>query len=236
MDRNIIFFAAGIVLLFILIGAASFSNSSQYYLEPTDDGVQIWKGQFSPLGREMLMELEGVAAPEPVQPVYTREAALTLAFDHFMSQADRQLATPTEIDFDEIRELLDRTASVAVTDAQKIAVAERRTDVDLMVYLYKANAGASRGTRSGMEQAIELLEEASLLDLSPEQTTFVERQIELLNDLKANAPAEAPKTEAPEEKLEAAPSDSEHEAAEGHSGTEEAMPAEPEGHGAAVNL
>lgn len=228
MDRNITFLAAGVILLFILIGAASYSNSSRYYVEPTDDGVQIWKGRFSPLGKKLLADLDGVAPPEPVQPVYSKEAALTLAFDHYMNRVDGELEEPTRVDFDELDALLDRTGKFAVTDRQRIELDQRRTDIELMTYLYRANAAASRGTRQALSEAVDVLEEAALLKLSPQQTTFVERQIELLEDMKSTAP-EAPAVEAPEaeEKLEAP------EAGGAAHGEETA---EPEGHGASLDL
>jgi hypothetical protein len=232
MDRNITFLAAGVILLFILIGAASYSNSSRYYVEPTDDGIEIWQGRFSPLGKKLLADLDGVAAPEPVQPVYSKEAALTLAFDHFMSEVERELAEPTEIDFDELKALLDRTSKFAVTGEQQIGLDRRRTDIRLMTYLFRANAAASRGTRQALSAAAEILEEAALLKLSPEQTTFVERQIELMEDLKAAAPVEAP-----EEKLEA-PEAGGHGGESGAArGEETAEPAhESEGRGATLDL
>lgn len=226
MDRNITFLAAGIILLFILIGAASYSNSSKYYVEPTDDGVQIWKGRFSPLGQKLLADLDGVAPPEPLQPVYTREAALTLAFNHFMSRVDQELGEPTRVDFDKLDTLLNRTGKFAVTDAQKLELNQRRTDIQLMTYLYRANAAASRGARSGLSDAIELLEEAALLKLSPQQTTFVERQIELMEDMKSTAP-EAPPAEKATENLEVPAPESNH-------GAERAP--EGEGHGPTLEM
>jgi hypothetical protein len=226
MDRNITFLAAGVILLFVLIGAASYSNSGRYYVEPTGEGVEIWQGRFSPLGKKLVADLDGVAAPEPVQPVYSKEAALTLAFDHFMSKVDQELEEPTEIDFGELKALLDRTGKFAVTGNQKIALDQRRTDIQLTSYLFRANAAASRGTRQALSGAVELLEEAALLKLSPEQTTFVERQIELLEEMKAAAP-EAPPAEPAGEKLESPLPE-----AEGH-GEETAA---PEGHGATLDL
>ena len=228
MDRNITFLAAGVVLLFILIGAASFSNSGRYYVEPTDDGVQIWKGRFSPLGRKLLADLEGLAPPEPLRPVYSREAALTLAFDHFMGKVNQKLEDPTRINFDQLETLLDRAGKFAATEDQKIALDRRQTDLRLTTYLFRANTAAGRGDRKGFSKAADLLEEAALLKLSPGQTAFVERQIELLNDMK-NATPETP--EAPREKRESpAPEADGHGAAPG----EEA--AEPEGHGASLDL
>jgi hypothetical protein len=205
MDRKISFFAAGIALLFILMGVASYSNSSKYYLETTADGIQIWQGRFSPIGKKMLFHFPGVQPPEEIRPVYSRNEAFSFAFDYFMTEVDHYLHNPVAADIGEIRSLLEQSRQLAVTDAQKVAVARHQTYVDLIVHLYQANAAAGRGTQSGLETAAGILKKAAMLRLSPEQAAFVEGQIELVRELSSRIAGEAPTPAAHEAAPEAEP-------------------------------
>ncbi|WP_208022504.1 histone H1-like repetitive region-containing protein [Desulfonema ishimotonii] len=221
--RLIRYCSAGLAVVFTLIIAASYSNSSKYYLvSPSDDTVQVWKGSFSPLGKELVASLYGMKLSEPVKEVYTREDAFTVAYAYFSDMADSLLAESAP-EIKEVRSLLSRALPFADTDAERNAVESRLSRVSLMTWLYMADVAVTRGAASDLEDALKALEEASRLKLEGYQAQLVEQKIAMINGLLEGAKEEAQSQVSEEETVTADESAAPEEAA-----PEETEAAKPE--------
>ncbi len=180
MEKTVKYLIAGVVLLFTLIIAASYSNSKKYYIQPSGDGVEILKGKFAPLGTEKVAYLPGVSAPEPAREVYSKEEALPLVFNHYVNRAEGIMAESAFPDLEDVKSELDTASEYAITDELRASLDSRMTDLNLLMYLYKADIAASRGN---LTDALNYLQESALLKLNEMQTRYVEGKIEMVTDL-----------------------------------------------------
>jgi hypothetical protein len=80
----------------------------------------------------------------------------------------------------------------AVTEAQRAAVGSRLNSIDLMTYLYKADVAASKGTVSGLEEALKDLNLAAALKLDAGQSELVAKKIQAVKDLQARLKSPQP--------------------------------------------
>jgi len=180
MEKTVKYLIAGVVLLFTLIIAASYSNSTKYFIQPFDDGVEILKGKFAPVGKEKIAYLPGVAAPEPAQEVYSKEEALPLVFNHYVNRAEGILSESAFPNLEDVKSELDSASEYAVTDELRASLDSRMTDVNLLMHLYKADIAASKGN---LADALNYLQESALLNLNETQSRYVEGKIEMVTDL-----------------------------------------------------
>ncbi len=190
VEKLIKYSIVGLIVLFILIIAASYSNSNRYYVRPTDDGVQIWKGKFSPLGEEFVVFLKGAKGAESQKEVYTREEISKPAFIYFLNLTDKLLAEPFP-PIKRIRDTLKKASLFIITEEDSNALNARVTHVDMIELIYKADAAASRLDKAGFEKALEYLRKATLLGLGEEEAKFVQKKTELIkNFMESGKPAE----------------------------------------------
>ncbi len=181
---------AGLIVLFILIIAASYSNSNKYYVKPVDNGVQIWKGKFSPLGEEFVVFLKGAKGTKSQNQVYTREEISKPAFKYFLNFADKLLTEPFP-QIEHIREILKKASLFVITEEDSSALNARITHVDMIELIYKADAAASRLDKAGFEKALEYLHKATLLALGEDEAEFVQKKTELIKSfMESGKPAE----------------------------------------------
>lgn len=194
LDPKLMALIAIVGLLFLLIIGASFKNADNYYLKQTDRAIEIWKGKFSPRGQEKIVTLPGQQAPETEKAVYARKEALSLAFNHFMDRADALSEAEDLIDFQSIRENLEKAKKYATTDQQKQRVNQRLETMDFLMLLYKANVAAEKQTLESLENAMEFLERAAALDISKQARRSLEDRMtaiqESASDLEEEAAAE----------------------------------------------
>ncbi|MBA2881247.1 hypothetical protein HNR65_001573 [Desulfosalsimonas propionicica] len=211
LDPKLIGLIAIVGLLFLLIIGASFRNADNYYLKQTDRAIEIWKGKFSPRGQEKIVTLPGQQAPETEKAIYARKEALSLAFNHFMDRADALSEAEDLIDFQSIRENLEKAKKYASTDQQKQRVNQRLETMDFLMLLYKANVASEKQTLESLENAMEFLERAAALDISERarrsledrMTAIQESASELEEEAAAEKAAEAEQAAEAEETADA---------------------------------
>ena len=172
------------MILFTIVIASSFSNSSKYYLKSTDIGVQIWKGSFSPLGKEMVVNLPGLNAPESVKDIYTKKETYEIAYKYFIKQTEmflkeQELFSKTE----NIKAILDKASFFALTSENKATVENKITDLNLKIFLFKAADSISKGTKAGYGEALNYLNQAGKLNLNASQTSIIAKNIEMVKNL-----------------------------------------------------
>jgi hypothetical protein len=156
------------VLMLIIIGT-SFSNRGMFYLKDVDDGIQVWRGKFAPIGKEAVLHLEGMEMPSPVQDVYSKEEVYPMAFRYFQGKADRLLNDPGGPDFSKIKGYLHQAASYAPTGALRNGVQSRLKGIDFVVLLHRADIALTKGTLPDLRAARGYLDKAASYASSPYQ-------------------------------------------------------------------
>lgn len=195
IDRVMKFFVAGLVLLILLLIGSSYSNTQQYYIRAANGDLEIWKGSFAPMGQALFIRLPGVVPPPSIKTVYTKSDALALASNHYFTKADGLIEVEGVPDFEKIRSLLSQARHYATTQKQQRLITARLSHIDLMMFIYKAEVAAAKGTIDSFKKALTYLGDADSLHLSEEQIkllgskkAFLDKQI---SDLNAKKKAEA---------------------------------------------
>lgn len=148
------------VLILIIVGT-SFSNRGMFYLKNADGGVQVWRGKFAPIGKELVLHLEGMAMPQPAQDVYSKEEVYPMAFRYFLDKADGLLNDPGGPDFSRIKGYLHQAASYAPTGALRNRVQVRLNGIDFLVLLHRADIALINGTLPDLQAAKGHLDKAA---------------------------------------------------------------------------
>jgi hypothetical protein len=148
------------VLILIIIGT-SFSNRGMFYLEKVDDGVQVWRGKFAPIGKELVLHLKGMEMPSPVRDVYSKEEVYPMAFSYFQGKADGLLNDPGGPDFSRIKGYLHQAASYAPTGAMRHRIQARLDGIDFVVLLHRADIALTKGTLPDLQAAMGYLDKAA---------------------------------------------------------------------------
>ena len=164
--RSMLPAVAGLIIS-ILIGLvihASYRNADKYYLKCGAGAVEIWQGTFSPGGKKRILIMPGVQKPAEIKAVYTKEAIYPLAFNFYVSKADALMAVTGMPDFVGIKSYLNRALSFATTEEHRQTAHARINQIDRMILFYKADVAATKGTRSGLEAALDYLDQAAGLN------------------------------------------------------------------------
>jgi hypothetical protein len=180
-DKGLNLFAGCIAVFFAFLFLASGINSGKYYLVPSEAGLEIWKGKFSPSGKQLMITVPGVELKDPLKPSYTKEEALAPAFNHYLRQADDLSAAKGAPDFEAIKVQLKNAVDVAPSENDRGMVLKRLSSIDFTFLLYKANTVSRKKTPENIEKALGFLNEAKTLDLDNAQLETLEKKI---NELK----------------------------------------------------
>ncbi|MBW1644205.1 MAG: hypothetical protein JRJ76_15345 [Deltaproteobacteria bacterium] len=175
-----------LAFLMVLIVFSSASNVNNYYLYYRDGAVEIWKGRFSPTGKERLIMMPGLLEPKSTKDVYSKEEVFPIICNYYISKANTLLDVPGKPDFTGIKNYLNRALSYATTDALRQTVYARLNSIDVMVFIYKADVAASRRTMSGFAKALEYLAKASSLDPGEVEKALINQKIQLIKDTMAD--------------------------------------------------
>ncbi len=201
MESTVKFFTGCLVVVFMFIIWASFSNASKYYVEGVDDGIEIWKGNFAPMGSDPLIRLPGASAPDLLKGAYTAEEVLPLAAEYYLARAEAALNVPGMPDYAEVNAYLQEAIRYGNREEVRQAMA-RMKDLRIIIFMNKADIKAAWGTEEGLQEAIGLLEQAAELDGKglmaldrKSKAPLIEKKIKALKELLA----------APDRAVEAAP-------------------------------
>lgn len=176
-DKLLKYGGAVFVLLIALIIGASFQNQTRYYIKASDGAVDIWQGKFSPMGTRLLISLPGATMPKTLKPEYTKNEALTLAFNHFIEKADALLTVEGMPDFKGIKSYLKRALTFATSDGLRKIANARINTIDLMILVYKADIAGSKGTLKELQSALAYLQQAAGLTVNASQEKLVQEKI-----------------------------------------------------------
>ncbi len=182
---KVISLVACFVLLVALVIKVSSLNTEKYYIKAVDGAVEIRQGKFAPMGEELFIILPGTQSPEPAKAVYSREEVFPLVFNYYIDMADALLDVPGMPDFEGIRSYLNKSLSFVTTNDPGASAYVRLNSIDLMLFLYKADVAASKGTISDLKNAKRYLKKASRLKLDDSQSEMIKQKIKLIDELKA---------------------------------------------------
>ncbi len=191
-DQGMIILTGCIGLFFAVILLASLINSGRYYLVPSEKGLEIWKGKFSPSGKQWMMTVPDVPFSEPLKKSYTKADALRPAFQHYLKQADELSSVKETPDFEAIKAQLQKAMAVAPTQEDRELALKRLNTIDFTFLMYKADVASRKKTPENIEKALEFLNEAKALDLDQTQQELLEKKI---NKLKPTSKSSHPSKE-----------------------------------------
>jgi hypothetical protein len=189
-SRKIWLFGIGGFIFVILIGLvirASYHNLDRYYLRSAAGAVEIWQGTFSPAGKKRILIMPGAQMPTEKKNVYAKDEVFPLAFNFYTSKADALMEVPGMPDFIGIKSYLNRALSFATTEQLRLIANARINQIDRMILFYKADVAATKGTRAGLEAALNYLNQAAKLNPDDIETEIINKKKasirELLNSL-----------------------------------------------------
>ena len=180
----------GLAFLILLVLGASVTNSKRYYVIKRPLDVEIWKGEFSPMGKEQIAKISGVALPEESKAVYSRNDVYPLVFQYHLNHADALLESSASPDYDAIKVLINRAQNYAVTPILADQANRRLTAIDLHHLIYKAGIDAEKATIEGYEKALGYLNKAKKLKLDKSQLAMVDHKITEMKDALARIEVE----------------------------------------------
>lgn len=188
---------AFVVLILLLVGA-SYKNSNNYYIVNKGDAVEIWRGRFSPTGKERLILLHGVSAPEGRGTVYTRNHVFPLAFNYYLEKADALLETEEIPDYEGIREYLYKAKAFAINDVMKDDITARLNNIDLITLIYKIDVSLRKNTADSLDQAAQLVKKAGKLTTNAAQSQLLADKAAEIKERRAALAAAESEAEAAE--------------------------------------
>jgi len=171
------------IILMGLVIRASYDNTEKFFLKSGAGAVEIWQGTFSPAGKKRILIMPGVQIPAETKSVYAREEVYPLAFNFFVSKADALMEVPGMPDFVGIKSYLNMALSFATTEELRRTGLERINQIDRMILLYKADVAATKGTRAGLETALEYLDQAAELNPDEIETELIKKKKASIREL-----------------------------------------------------
>jgi len=163
---------------------------NNYYLYYKDAAVEVWKGRFSPTGKEQLIMMPGLPEPKSIKDVYSKEEVFPIICNFYIGKASTLLDVPGKPDFKAIKTYLNNALSYATTDSLRQTIYARLNSVDVMMLIYKAEVAMSRRNTSGFKEALEYLTKASSLDPGDAEKKLIHQKIETVQELIKGSPAE----------------------------------------------
>lgn len=174
------------VALMLTVVGASWVNTGHYYLESVGKDLQIYQGRFSPIGRNLLVTLPGVAAPKQIEDLYSAKGALVFAFQYYLKKANALSDINKTPDFDAIKTVLNQALQYAATDKMRTLAQKRLSRIDVMLLVYKSDAAAAKNTIEGVSMALGHLGQAAKIVVDSGQKRLVAKRVKNLEKLKAD--------------------------------------------------
>ena len=198
MKKMLVYAGAALALIVFLIFVASLQNMRKYYVVERDKAVEVWKGRFSPQGREKLAVLPGVKPPEETKEVYTRQDVFPMLFTNYIQKADTSIEAAGLPDFSKIKSILTQAGAYATSAEDRAAITARLQMIARTILLYKADVAAEKGTIEDLQAAQAHLGQAAALQPDAILANFIQQKMESIKEQIASLKA----SPAPEQKLE----------------------------------
>jgi hypothetical protein len=204
--RNFKIGMGAVLALFLLIMWGSLSNNGKYFVIPQKGSIEIWRGTFSPTGKQFVAVLHSVEPATTVKAAYTREEIFPILCDYYVGKADALLDVSGLPDYKSISDYLQRAHAYAMTDETRTAVQSRMDNIQRLSLMYKAEIDMSKGTVASLQSAVQSLKEVQRLTTDPAQLEALNRKLETASSSLATLEAKAKAQQsAPAEANQAAP-------------------------------
>ena len=163
---------AGVVVvcgLILLVLSGSLMNADNYYIKQTRGAVEIWKGDFSPGGKERVLILHGARWLKPFKPSYAKAEVFPFVAAYYLDKANMLTKESVSGDVDRILDYLDRVQALYADDP----IEELDSTIS---QIRKTIAEARILQASGEKAAVDLAQKKieavsqSLMDLAAEMT------------------------------------------------------------------
>jgi hypothetical protein len=184
MDKFVKYAVAGFALIVLLIVVYSFANTSNFYIKPTKEGIQVLQGKFAPLGEGVLVNLPGLKPPAETKPVYTKTDVYPLIFNYYIGKADSLLEGGHFPNFDEIDAYAAKAVKYSLTKKQREAAYLRIDSLKGLIFQYRANVAIANGD---LKAAKSHLSQAKFLATDEHQRAGIEQKIQSLSKPAAEA-------------------------------------------------
>ncbi len=183
--KRLLLIISGLIFIMLmgLVIRASYNNTEKFFLKSGAGAVEIWQGTFSPGGKKRILIMPGVEVPTKTKSVYAKEEVYPLAFNFYVSKADALMEVPGMPDFIGIKSYLNRSLSFAISEDLRQTANGRINQIDRMILLYKADVAAIKGTRSGLETALDYLDQAAELNPDEIETELIKKKKASIREL-----------------------------------------------------
>ena len=182
--NKMLFYGGGILALFVfLIVAASLQNMGKYEIIETNGVVEVWKGRFSPMGRDLMISMTGVEPPSQKKAVYTSEDVFPMVFQYYLRNSDALMTAAGSPGFEEIKSSLKQAGAFALTAEDRALIDSRLKAIDRTVLIYKADVSAAKGTAEGLQTARVYLQKAATLKPDEIEANLIQRKLESVQRL-----------------------------------------------------
>jgi len=178
--KMLVIIAACLAFIFTPIILASFLNTTNYYLQVSDGALELWQGEFAPLGKNIVISMPGALPPETIKKVYCKKEVFPIVSGYLLDKADTLIEIEGLSNFQHIKSTLQEAQTYAVTKPMQIKIDNRLTRIEFMNLMYKADVAAESASSDGKENAIHYLEKATLLDLNVHEAEMVKKKLSAL--------------------------------------------------------
>ncbi len=203
---------ATLALLLVIIIWASVTNHAKYFIVENRGSVEIWRGQFSPSGKQFFTVLHGTNGPEEIQDYYARDEVYPMIFNYYLNKADALLEVSGLPDYKSISEYLERAQNFTLNAQMGEAVTRRINNIQRLTLFYKIDVDISKGTQTALEAALENLEKVQTLTTDPAQLEAIAQKITYVTERQAELKTqnEQEMSEEPAVQEQHGPVDSDH--------------------------
>jgi hypothetical protein len=167
-----------LAILILITILTSHSNKDNYFIKYKNGAVEVWKGRFSPLGKELFITMPGAQPPNPIKETYSREEVFPFIAKYYINKADAVLDVPGLPDFEVMRTYLNKSLSFAIASDLEEAAHARLNKIDRMVLLYKADIAASKDSIPELKTAFEYLNRANSLGPDEMESGLIQQKID----------------------------------------------------------
>ena len=176
--NKMLYYGGGILaLLVFLIVAAGLQNMGKYEIIENNGVVEVWKGRFSPMGRDLMISMTGVEPPSQKKAVYTSEDVYPMVFQYYLKNSDALMTAAGSPGFEEIKSSLKQAGAFATTAEDRALIDSRLKAIDRTVLIYKADVAAARGTTEGLQTARVYLNKAATLNPDEIETNLIQQKL-----------------------------------------------------------
>ncbi len=150
VDKKILMLGIiGVAGLIVILMIASMINAGNYYVRQTRGAVEIWQGDFSPLGQERILTLHGTHWKGPIRNSYSKKTVFSFAGVYYLEKVKTLAETPVSDDFDRIDYYLKQVREL-FADPESRQIAARIDEIRKLI----SEAGVLQA--SGEKQAVSL--------------------------------------------------------------------------------